>query len=230
MQILTSIHFSNHKNIFYINPSCANSHMSVSRECSHFEPLCIHAYIHTYSYFVLWTLLYKIPGCGNSHMSMPLRVLTARASLCAQILTSIHFFQITDTFVYKPIVCNPTYVYAIASAHSSNLFIYTCIYPQIYRMMHTCIYSQASKCYIMNTFVMNRCCANSHMSFPWLVLTLRTFLYTCMCSQEYIHSPRNVDNSIKHICAFMYLFIFIYLSTACVEHSGLVICGETWSS
>ena len=200
------------------------------RECSHFEPLCIHAYIHTYSYFVLWTLLYKIPGCGNSHMSMPVRVLTARASLCAQILTSIHFFQITDTFVYKPIVCNPTYVYAIASAHSSNLFIYTCIYPQIYRMMHTCIYSQASKCYIMNTFLMNRCCANSHMSFPWLVLTLRTFLYTCMCSQEYIHSPRNVDNSIKHICAFMYLFIFIYLSTTCVEHSGLVICGETWSS
>ena len=161
-------------------------------------------------------------------MSMPLRALTARTSLRAQILTNIHFFQITDTFVYKPIVCNPTYVYAIASAHSQNLFIYTCIYPQIYRMMHTCIYSQASKCYIMNTFVMNRCCANSHMSFPWLVLTLRTFLYTCMCSQEYIHSPRNVDNSIKRICAFMYLFI--YLSTTCVEHSGMVICGETWSS
>ena len=84
-------------------------------------------------------------------------------------------------------------------------------------MMHTFIYSQACKCCIMNTSVMNRCCANSHMSFPWLALTPRTFLYTCMCSQEYINSPRNVDNSIEHTCVFMYLFIclsiylFIYL-------------------
>ena len=88
--------------------------------------------------------------------------------------------------------------------------------------MHTCIYSQACKCCTMNTFVMNRCCANSHMSFPWLLLTLRTFLYTCMCSQEYIDSPRHVDNSIKHICVFMYLFIYlsIYLTNIHISYDG----------
>ena len=162
-------------------------------------------------------------------MSMPLRALTARTCLCAQILTSIYIFRSQILLYINPLCATPhmSVPLRVLTVRTSS---YTCIYPQIYRMMHTCIYSQASKCCIMNTFVMNRCCANSHMSFPWLVLTLRTFLYTCMCSQEYMHSPRNVDNSIKHICAFMYLFIFIYLSTTCVEHSGLVICGETWSS
>ena len=230
MQILTIIHFSNHKNIFLYKPIvCKLTYVCVSRVLTLRTSLYTCIYPHIFIFRIMDTFV-------QDPRVRKLAYVYALASAHSESLfvcTKTHkytFFQITAPFVSKPIVCNPTYVYAIASAHSSNLFIYTCIYPQIYRMMHTCIYSQASKCYIMNTFVINRCCANSHMSFPWLVLTLRTFLYTCMCSQEYIHSPRNVDNSIKHICAFMYLFIFIYLSTTCVEHSGLVICGETWSS
>ena len=150
--------------------------------------------------------------------------------LCVHKYSQVYIFFRSQILLYINPLCATPHMSVPLQALTVRTSSYTCIYPQIYRMMHTCIYSQASKCCIMNTFVMNRCCANSHMSFPWLVLTLRTFLYTCMCSQEYIHSPRNVDNSIKHICAFMYLFIFIYLSTTCVEHSGLVICGETWSS
>ena len=107
MQILTSIHFSNH-GYLCIQTHCVQTHICLCpRECSHFEPLCIHAYIHKYSYFVWWTLLYKNPRCGHSHMSMPLRALTARTSLCAQILTSIHFFRSQILLYINPLCATP---------------------------------------------------------------------------------------------------------------------------
>ena len=145
----------------------------------------------------------------------------------------------------------------LASAHTSNLFVYMHISTHIHISYygHFCTRSQGaetriclcpcecsqleplcvhkySQVYIFFRsqilLYINPLCATPHMSVPLRVLTVRTSLFTCMCSQEYIDSPRNVDNSIEHICAFMYLFI--YLSTTCVEHSGMGICGETWSS
>ena len=79
------------------------------------------------------------PRCGNSHMSMPLQVLTVRTSLFTCKYSQVYMFQITDTLVYKPIVCKLTYVCALASAHTSNLFVYMqisrnrYIYIYIYR-------------------------------------------------------------------------------------------------
>ena len=69
-------------------------------------------------------------SCAKSHMSLPLpvhtlkRVLTLRASLYTQIYSQIYIFHITDTFVYDSVLCELTYVCALASAHTQNLFAY----------------------------------------------------------------------------------------------------------
>ena len=54
------------------------------------------------------------------------------------------------------------------------------IYPQIYK------YS-----YYRYFCVWTSCCANSHMSVPLRVLTVRTSLHTYICSQVYIYSITN---------------------------------------
>ena len=66
---------------------------------------------------------YKPTVC-NSHMSVPLQALTVRTSLFTCKNSQVYMFQITAPFVYKPIVCKLTYVCALASAHTSNLFVY----------------------------------------------------------------------------------------------------------
>ena len=81
-------------------------------------------------------LLYKRTVC-NSHMSVPLRALTVRTSLFTCKYSQVYMFQITDTLVYKPIVCKLTYVCALASAHTSNLFVYM----QISRSKYIYIYT-----------------------------------------------------------------------------------------
>ena len=45
-------------------------------QCSHLEPLCIHAYNHKYTYIISQIFVYINPCCANSHMSVPLRVPT----------------------------------------------------------------------------------------------------------------------------------------------------------
>jgi len=62
------------------------------------------------------------------------------------------------------VLCKLTCVCALASAHTLNLFVYV-----LY------IYSQACIYHVIDTFVYEPGCANSHMSVPLRVLTTRTW-------------------------------------------------------
>ena len=105
--ILTSIRLA------YNRYSCIWTHVLRTHvclcpgECSHSEPLCIHAYTHKYTHIVLQILLYMTPCCANSHMFVPLRALTPRTSL--HIFTSIHK-SYHRYFVYEPVLSELTYV------------------------------------------------------------------------------------------------------------------------
>ena len=182
--MLTSIHFSNHRN-FCIQTHCGQTHICLCPcKRSRLEPLCVHKYSQVYmfqitdtlvykptvckltnvcalasahtlnlvlymqisrsiytildiyfKYIVWWTLLYKNPRCGNLHTSMPLRALTVRTSLCTCKYSQVCIFQITNAFVYNPIVCKLTFIcaLALASAHTSNLvFIHANFQKYIY--------------------------------------------------------------------------------------------------
>ena len=145
-------------------------------------------------------------------MSVPLRALTVRTSLFACKYSQVYIFQIRDTFVYEPIVCNLLYVCALASAHTSNLFVYMHISTNIDISYdgHFCIRTYGAETYILlcpcersqleplclhaNThkytffkseilLYTNPLCATSYMSVPLQVHTLRTSLYTCIYPQ-----------------------------------------------
>ena len=98
-------------------------------ECSQLELLCIHRYIPKFTNFILQILLCMTSCCANSHMSVPLRLLTLRIPFCVHILTSIYNYiyikhHITDTLVYRPVLCTLTLVCALANAQILNLFVY----------------------------------------------------------------------------------------------------------
>ena len=148
-------------------------------------------------------------------MAVPLRALTVRTSLCTHKYSQVYSFQFTDAFVYRPIVCNLTNVCALASAHTSNLFVYMHISTNIDISYdgHFCIRTYGAETYIWvclrersqlelfvymqiltsihvsdhSTFCTNPLRANSHMSVPSRVLTLRTSFDTCKCLQIFIY-------------------------------------------
>ena len=122
------IHTYAHKYTFFIlqillcmTPCCANSansHMSAPLRVLTVRTSFIHRYTHKYTYFILQILLYVNPCCANSHMSVPLRVLTVRTSLYTCIYSEVYIYHITNTFICEPMLCELTYVCALASAHS----------------------------------------------------------------------------------------------------------------
>ena len=188
-----------------MNSSCAKSHMSLPlpvhtlrRVLTLRTSLYIHIYryTHKYTYFILQILLCMTPCCANSHMSVPLRVLTVRTSLYTYICSQIYIFHITDTFVYDSVLCEQcelTYVCALASAHSQNLLC-------IHRYTHKYTY------FILQILLyVNPCCANSHMSVPLRVLTVRTSLYTCIYSEVYIYHITNTFICEPMLCELTYV-------------------------
>ena len=159
--------------------------------------------------------MYKNLRCGNSHMAVPLRALTVRTSLFTCKCSQVYIFQIIEV-VYKPIVCKLTYVCALASAHTSNLFVYMQISTNIQVSYdgHFCIRTYGAETYIclcpcersqleplclhanahkyaffrsQHLLYTNPLRANSHMSVPSRVLTLRTLFDTCKCLQIFIY-------------------------------------------
>jgi len=74
------------------------------------------------------------------HMCVTLRMLTLRTSLYTYIYSQVHIFHVTKTFVYDSVLCELTYVCALASAHTQNLFVYTHILTSIYRSYHRYFY------------------------------------------------------------------------------------------
>ena len=108
----------------YKNPRCGNSHMSMPLQALTVRTsLCTCKYSQVCIFQITVAFEYKPTVC-NSHMSVPLQALTVRTSLFTCKYSQVYMFQITDTLVYKPIVCKLTYVCALASAHTSNLFVY----------------------------------------------------------------------------------------------------------
>ena len=133
--MLTSIHISCHRYVC-ISTLAVHSHTCLCpRECSHLEPLCIHAYTHKYTYFILQMLLYMTPyTCIYKWY----------------IYNKYTFFHSTDTFVYEPMLCGITYVCAVASAHTQNLLAYIDIYSQvyIYHITDTFVYERKAHIYL----------------------------------------------------------------------------------
>ena len=123
-------------------------------------------------------------SCINSHMSVPLPGLTLRTSLYTCIYSQVHICCITNTFVYEPMLCNLTYVCALASAHTQNPFV--CIH--VFTGIHACIL-------LLILLYMNRCCANLHMSVPLRVLTLWT-----SCLYTYSHKYTNITVYHRYFC------------------------------
>ena len=189
MQILTSIHFSDHRyfciqshcvqthilsvlspsrgltlrtnfpkvyiqfftyiwNISYDGRFCTRIHGAETHIClcpcerSQLEPLCVHANTHKYAFLRSQMLLYISPLCATSHMSVPLRALTVRTSLFTCKYSQVYIFQITDTFVYKAIVCKLTFCLCSRPREGSHFepifqkYIYNSLHIfEIYRMM-----------------------------------------------------------------------------------------------
>ena len=103
--------------VLYMNPCCANSHMFVPLRVLALC-LCIHAYTHKHTYIISYRLLYMNRCCANSQMVVPLQVLTLGTSSYSHICSLVDIFHITDTLVYDSVLCEVTYVCAIASAHT----------------------------------------------------------------------------------------------------------------
>ena len=63
-------------------------------------------------------------------------------------------------------------------------------------------YTQTYTDFILQILLcMTPCCANSHMSVPFRVLTVRTSLYTCIYSEVYIYHITNTIFYVNPCCA-----------------------------
>ena len=219
MQILTSIHFSNQR-YFCIRTHCVQPLKCLCPcKCTHFEPLCIHAYIHKYRYIVWWTLLYKNPRCGNSHKG----ALTVRTSLFTCKYSQVYMFQIKAPFVYKPIVCKLTYVCALANAHTSNLVWYMQMSTNIH---FSCDGHFCTRTYGAETHIWLCPCKRSHLE-PLCVhkysqvyifqITDASAYRPSVCKLTYVCAPRECShfNTSLYTCKYpevnIYIYIYIYI-------------------
>ena len=109
-------------------------------ECSHLEPLCIHRYTQTYTYFILQILLCMTPCCANSHMSVPFRVLTVRTSLYTCIYSEVYI--ITNTIFYVNPCCANSHmsVPLRVLALRTSLHTYMCSQVYIYSITDTFVH------------------------------------------------------------------------------------------
>ena len=94
-------------------------------------------------------------------MSVPLPGLTLKTSLYTCIYSQVHICCITNTFVYEPMLCNLTYVCALAGAHTQNPFV--CIH--IFTGIHACIYYWYSCIWtdVVQTYICLCPCECSHL-------------------------------------------------------------------
>ena len=127
MQILTSIHFSDHRY------SCIQTHRVQThiclcpRECSHFEPLCIHSINpQIYIYRMMYTVETGIHG-AETHIWLCPCERSQLEPLC------LHANTHKYTFLKLTFVC----ALALARAHTSNLvFIHAIFQKYIYNSLH----------------------------------------------------------------------------------------------
>ena len=133
-----------------------------------------------------------------------------------------------DSFVYEPMLCELTNVCALASARTWNLFVFTRMLTskQTYFILQILLY-------------MTLCCANSRMSVPLRVLTLRTSLYTCMYLQVYMYHIRDTFVYEPMLCELTYVCarasahtlrlktsLYTYILTCKVEMTRFDVCRK----
>ena len=104
---------------WYMNGCFANSHMLLPVGVL-IEFHCIHTYAHNYMDINMYLYLY-ICKCTCKY-----------SNIFIFIYINISQYHITDTFVYKPVRFNFTYVFARAIAHTLNPLIYMHILTSIH--------------------------------------------------------------------------------------------------
>ena len=111
--------------LLYMNPCCASWHVFVTctLASAHAWNVIVYTglYIHILTSIHISRIISRIRWyinlcCALSHLFVPLWVLTLRTSLYTYWQDYIN--HITDSFVYEPMLCLLTYVYALARAHT----------------------------------------------------------------------------------------------------------------
>ena len=115
---------------------CKLTYVCAPYECSHIEPFCIHQHFQKCTYIIPKIRLYMNQCCANLHLFVTLRALTLRTTLYTCIYSQVYIFHITETFVYDSVLCELTYICALASAHTWNLFAYTHLLTSIHISYH----------------------------------------------------------------------------------------------
>ena len=135
--MLTSIHIPS-QILLYISSCCAKSHMFVplrvlTLRTPFYTYLYSQVYIYQESYHgYVGISTYINPFCALSHLFVPSPVLTLRTSLYTCIKSQVYKNYITDICLYEPMLCELTYVCALASAHTLNLSVYMHILTSIH--------------------------------------------------------------------------------------------------
>ena len=111
-----------HHRYFYIWTNLGRTHTYVCALASaHTLRSCLYTCIwsQAYLWYIINTLVLPM-FFKLTYMSVPLRVLTLRTSLYTYIYiySQVYIFHITDIFIYEPMLCELTYVCALASAHT----------------------------------------------------------------------------------------------------------------
>ena len=196
---------------------CVNSHMSVplrvltvrtslhtymchkytyipSQIRLYIDPCCAisHLYVplrvltlRKYTYIVSWLVLYMNPCRANSHMFVPLRVLIVRTSLYTCKYSEVYIQHFTNTFICEPML-EPLCIHR--HTHKYTKFI------------------------LQILLCMTSCCANSHMSVPLRVLTVRTSLHTYIC-HKYTYIPSQIRWYINPCYAISRLYVPLWVLT-----------------
>ena len=158
-------------------------------------------------------------------MAVPLRALTVRTSLFTCKCSQVYIFQIIETFVYKPIVCKLTYVCALASAHTSNLFVYMHISTNIHVLCegHFCTRTHGAETHIC-------LCPCERSQLKPLYVHANTHKYTIFKSHTFVYKP-NVCN-LTYVCAHasahsQNLFVYMQILTSIQVSNHRYFCIQT---
>ena len=99
---------------------CKLTYVCAPCECSHIEPFCIHQHFQKCTYIISKIHLYMNQCCANLLMTLCLWPCERShlEPLCIHPYIHRNIFHITETFVYDSVLCELTYVCALASAHT----------------------------------------------------------------------------------------------------------------
>ena len=179
-------------------------------------------------------------------------------SLYTCIYSQTYLYYIIQTPVYEPMLCKLTNGCALAGAHTWNLFVFThmltsrhisyyrysCIWLRVVwthiclcpcecshlepLCIHACTYKNTQITSQIDLY-MSPCCANSQMSVPLRVLTLRTSLYTwthkCLCVCECSHLEPLCIHTYAHKYTYLILQILYFCVWLRVVRTHICLCS-----